>query len=109
MIVTTPLQGSVQVRADKPGDGDKKYLAARWAESFFQIDPQTRRADIVRGLKLMERRKQPVALVDQVKQSGEWETQRREEWQAVWKPQVISVSGDDPYKVQVVASRRSAK
>src|SRR5688500_9113020 len=47
------LQGPVQLRPDSPGDGDKKYLAAKWAESFFQIDPQTRRADIVRGLKLM--------------------------------------------------------
>jgi hypothetical protein len=95
------LQGSVQLLADKPGDGDKKYLAAKWAESFFQIDPQTRRADIVRGLRLMTP-DAAVALVDQVKQTGEWETQRLEEWQAVWKPQVITLSVDDPYKVQVV-------
>lgn len=102
------LQGSVQVRADKPGDGDKKYVAAKWAESFFQIDPQTRRADIVRGLKLMTP-DAAVALVDQVKQSGEWETQRREGWQAIWKPQVITVSGDDPYKVQVVGQQEISK
>lgn len=102
------LQGPIQVRPEKPGDGDKKYLAARWAESFFQIDPQTRRADIVRGLKLMTP-EAAVALVDQVKQSGEWETQRREEWQAVWKPQVISVSGDDPYKVEVVGQQEISK
>ena len=43
-----------------------------------------------------------VALVEQVKQTAEWETQRRDVWQAVWKPQVITVSPDDPYKVQVV-------
>lgn len=102
------LQGPIQVRADKPGDGDKKYVAARWAESFFQIDPQTRRADIVRGLKLMTP-DAALALVDQVKQSGEWETQRREEWQAVWKPQVIGVSGDDPYKVQLVGQQEISK
>src|ERR1044072_3351015 len=70
-------------------------------KAFFQIDPQTRRADIVRGLKLMTP-DAAVALVDQVKQSGEWETQRREEWQAVWKPQVITISVDDAYKVQIV-------
>ena len=32
------LNGSVQLRADTPGEGDKKYLAAKWAESFFQIN-----------------------------------------------------------------------
>ncbi|HEY6803719.1 MAG TPA: hypothetical protein VI306_09085 [Pyrinomonadaceae bacterium] len=102
------LEGSVQLRPDTPGDGDKKYLVARWAESFFQIDPQTRRGDIVRGLKLMTP-DAAVALVDQVKQSGEWETQRREEWQGVWKAQLISVSGDDPYKVQIVGHQEITK
>jgi hypothetical protein len=102
------LQGSVQLSPDKPGDGDKKYLAAKWAESFFQIDPQTRRADIVRGLKLMTP-DAAVALVEQVKQTGEWETQRREEWQAVWKAQVITLSVDNPYKVQVVGHQRITK
>ena len=57
------LSGPVQVLPDKPGDGDKKYLAAKWAESFFQIDPRTRRADIVRGLKMMTP-EGAVALVD---------------------------------------------
>src|SRR6266498_2013661 len=28
--------GPVQVRADRPGDGDKKYVAAKWAETFIQ-------------------------------------------------------------------------
>ena len=102
------LTGPVQIRPDRPSDGDKKYLAAKWAESFFQIDPQTRRADIVRGLKMMTP-DAAVALVDQVKQSGEWETQRREEWQAVWKPQVITVSRDDPYKVEVVGQQEISK
>jgi len=102
------LQGPIQLRADKPGDGDKKYAASKWAESFFQIDPQTRRADITRGLKLMTP-DAALALVDQVKQSGEWETQRREEWQAVWKPQVVAVSGDDPYKVQIVGQQEISK
>ena len=55
----------------------------------------------MRGLKLMTP-DAAVALVDQVKQTGEWETQRREEWQTVWKPQVITLSVDDPYKVQIV-------
>src|SRR5438128_1076259 len=36
------LQGSIQMRPDSPSDGDKKYLASKWAVSFFQIDPQTR-------------------------------------------------------------------
>jgi len=102
------FQGSVQLRPDRPGDGDKKYLAAKWAESFFQIDPQTRRTDIVRGLKLMTP-DAAVALVEQVKQTGEWETQRREEWQAVWKPQVITLSVDDPYKVQIVGHQGITK
>ena len=102
------MQGSVQVRPDRPGDGDKKYLAAKWAESFFRIDPQTRRADIVRGLKLMTP-DAAVALVEQVKQTGEWETQRREEWQTVWKPQVITVSTDDAYKVQIVGQQSITK
>jgi hypothetical protein len=102
------LSGSVQVRPDKPGDGDKKYLAAKWAESFFQIDPRTRRADIVRGLKMMTP-DGAAALVNQVKQSGEWETQQREEWQAVWKPQVVTISPDDPYKVQLVGQQEISK
>ena len=102
------LSGSVQLRPDKPGDGDKKYLAAKWAESFFQIDPRTRRADIVRGLKMMTP-DGAVALVNQVKQSGEWETQQREEWQAIWKPQVVSISPDDPYKVQLVGQQEISK
>lgn len=102
------LQGLVQLSADKPGDGDKKYLAAKWAESFFQIDPRTRRVDIARGLKLMTP-DAAVALVEQVKQTGEWETQRREEWQTVWKPQVINLSVDDPYKVQIVGHQTITK
>ena len=102
------LQGSVQIRTDAPGDGDKKYLVSKWAESFFQIDPQTRRNDIIRGLKLMTP-DAAVALVEQVKQSGEWETQRREEWQSVWKVQVITVSNDDPYKLQIVGQQEISK
>ena len=102
------LTGPVQIRPDGPSDGDKKYAAAKWAETFFQIDPQTRRADIVRGLKMMTP-DAAVALVEGVKQSGEWETQRREEWQAVWKPQVISVSRDDPYKVEIVGQQQINK
>ncbi len=102
------LQGAIQLRPDQPGDGDKKYVAAKWAESFFQIDPQTRRTDIMRGLKLMTP-DAAVALVEQVKKTGEWETQRSEEWQAVWKLQVITVNGDDPYKVQVVGRQEISK
>jgi hypothetical protein len=102
------LSGPVQVLQDKPGDGDKKYLAAKWAESFFQVDPQTRRADIVRGLKMMTP-EAAVTLVAQVKQSGEWETQQREEWQAVWKPQAVTISRDDPYKVQLIGQQEIRK
>ena len=43
------LSGSVQVLADRPGDGDKKYLVTRWADSFFQIGPRTRRDDLARA------------------------------------------------------------
>ena len=74
------LGGPVQLLADRPGDGDKKYLVTRWAESFFQIDPRTRREDLSRGLKMMTP-EAAVALVEEIKRSGEWETQRREEWQ----------------------------
>jgi hypothetical protein len=102
------FSGSVQVQPDKPGDGDKKYAASKWAETFFQIDPATRSTDIIRGLKMMTP-DAAVALVDQVKQSGEWETQRREEWQTVWKSQVIAVSPDDPYKVEIVGQQEINK
>lgn len=102
------LSGSVQVLADRPGDGDKKYLVTRWAESFFQIDPRTRREDLARGLKMMTP-EAAVALVEEVKRSGEWETQRREEWQTVWKPQSVTLSRDDPYKVQVIGQQEITK
>lgn len=102
------LSGSVQVLADKPGDGDKKYLVTKWSESFFQIDPRTRRDDLVRGLKMMTP-EAAVALVEEVKRSGEWETQRREEWQTVWKPQSITISSDDRYKVQVIGQQEITK
>jgi len=102
------LSGPVQVLADRPGDGDKKYLVTRWAESFFQIDPRTRRDDLARGLKMMTP-EAAVALVEEVKRSGEWETQRREEWQTVWKPQSITLSRDDPYKVQVIGQQEITK
>lgn len=102
------LSGPVQIRPDQPGDGDKKYLASKWAESFFSIDPAMRHTDIVRGLKLMTP-DAALALVEQVKQSGEWEQQRHEQWQTVWKPQVITVSADDPYKVQLVGSQSITK
>ena len=102
------LSGSVQVLADRPGDGDKKYLVTRWAESFFQIDPRTRREDLARGLKMMTP-EAAVALVEEVKRSGEWETQRREEWQTVWKPQSVTISRDDPYKVQVIGQQEITK
>jgi hypothetical protein len=102
------LSGPVQVRADRPGDGDKKYLVTRWAESFFQIDPRTRRDDLARGLKMMTP-EAAVALVEEVKRSGEWETQRREEWQTVWKPQSVTLSRDNPYKVQVIGQQEITK
>lgn len=102
------LSGSVQVLADRPGDGDKKYLVTRWAESFFQIDPRTRRDDLSRGLKMMTP-EAAVALVEEVKRSGEWETQQREEWQTVWKPQSVTLSRDDPYKVQVIGQQEITK
>jgi hypothetical protein len=102
------LSGPVQVFADRPGDGDKKYLVTRWAESFFQIDPRTRREDLARGLKMMTP-EAAVALVEEVKRLGEWETQRREEWQTVWKPQSVTLSRDDPYKVQVIGQQEITK
>src|ERR1044071_6966010 len=102
------LSGPVQVLADKPGDGDKKYLVTKWSESFFQVDPRTRRDDLVRGLKMMTP-EAAVALVEEVKRSGEWETQRREEWQTVWKPQSVTLSRDDPYKVQVIGQQEITK
>ena len=102
------LSGPVQLLADRPGDGDKKYLVTRWAESFFQIDPRTRREDLSRGLKMMTP-EAAVALVEEVKRSGEWETQRREEWQTVWKSQSVTLSRDDPYKVQVIGQQEITK
>ena len=102
------LSGSVQVVADRPGDGDKKYLVTRWAESFFQIDPRARREDLSRGLKMMTP-EAAVALVEEVKRSGEWETQRREEWQTVWKPQSVTLSREDPYKVLVIGQQEITK
>jgi hypothetical protein len=102
------LSGPVQVLADRPGDGDKKYLVTKWAESFFQIDPRTRREDLSRGLKMMTP-EAAVTLVEEVKRSGEWETQRREEWQTVWKPQSVTISRDDPYKVQVIGQQEITK
>ena len=102
------LSGPVQMLADRPGDGDKKYLVTKWAESFFQIDPRTRREDLSRGLKMMTP-EAAVTLVEEVKRSGEWETQRREEWQTVWKPQSVTISRDDPYKVQVIGQQEITK
>jgi len=102
------LSGPVQVLADKPGDGDKKYLVTKWSESFFQVDPRTRRDDLVRGLKMMTP-EAAVALVEEVKRSGEWEMQRREEWQTVWKPQSVTISSDDRYKVQVIGQQEITK
>jgi len=102
------LSGPVQVLADKPGDGDKKYLVTKWSESFFQVDPRTRRDDLVRGLKMMTP-EAAIALVEEVKRSGEWETQRREEWQTVWKPQSVTISSDDRYKVQVIGQQEITK
>ena len=102
------LSGPVQVLADRPGDGDKKYLVTKWAESFFQIDPRTRREDLSRGLKMMTP-EAAVALVEEVKRSGEWETQRREEWQTVWKPQSVTLSRDDAYQVQVIGQQEITK
>jgi hypothetical protein len=102
------LSGPVQVLADRPGDGDKKYLVTKWAESFFQIDPRTRREDLSRGLKMMTP-EAAVALVEEVKRSGEWETQRREEWQTLWKPQSVTISRDDPYKIQVIGQQEITK
>jgi hypothetical protein len=50
-----------------------------------------------------------LALVAQVKQSGEWEVQQHEEWQAVWKLQAITISRDDPYKVQLLGQQEITK
>src|SRR6185437_14415586 len=32
-----------------------------------------------------------------------------EEWQAVWKPQTVTVSHDDPYKVQLIGQQEISK
>ena len=104
--ITTYRDGSAN-GGNRPGDGDKKYLAAKWAESFFQ-SIRKRDEQTSSGLKLMTP-DAAVALVDQVKQTGEWETQRQEEWQTLWKPQVITITVDDPYKVQIVGHQTITK
>ena len=93
--------GPVSFGQDQPGDGDKKALANRWCEARYAIDPLTRTKDIERLFKMMEP-KAAKGLSDLMKQNGELERERDENWQSVWKAQSVSIDRDDPYRVDVI-------
>ncbi|HZS44278.1 MAG TPA: hypothetical protein VFC63_04200 [Blastocatellia bacterium] len=86
---------------DQPGDGDKRALANRWCEARYSVDPLTRPKDIEALFKMMEP-KAAKGLSDLMKQNGELERERDENWQAIWKPQSVTVDRDDPYRVDVI-------
>ncbi|HZS47589.1 MAG TPA: hypothetical protein VFC63_21140 [Blastocatellia bacterium] len=92
---------AVSFGIDQPGDGDKRALANRWCEARFAVDPLTRTKDIERLFKMMEPHAAK-ALSDLMKQNGELERERDENWQATWKPLSVTVDHDDPYRVDVI-------
>jgi hypothetical protein len=96
--------GGVSVGPDRPGDGDKKAIANKWAAARYGIDPLTRSKDVERLFRMMEPRAAK-ALSDLMKRGGELERERAEGWQAVWRPQSVTVEADDPYKVSVIGTQ----
>ncbi|MGH9898149.1 MAG: hypothetical protein ACRD63_10695 [Pyrinomonadaceae bacterium] len=100
------LAGSVSVSKDRPGDGDKKYAANKFATYLYQIDPATRSDDLERAIKMMV----PAVAVELMKQiKPDLELQRSERWQTIWEPQVASIDPIDPYTVRVVGRQHITK
>lgn len=89
--------------SDQPGDGDKKHLTRKWAESQYQMDanPEIRAAEFAKGLRMMEERAGK-AWVQKLKEQRTLERQRTEGWQTLWRPQLVEVDRVDPSKVRVV-------
>jgi len=108
MVGDRAVLGGVTVGPDRPGDGDKKAIANRWAAARYGVDPLTRAKDVERLFRMMEPRAAK-ALSDLMKKGGELERERAEGWQAVWRPQSVTVEADDPYKVSVIGTQEVTK
>ena len=108
MVGDRATTGEVSVGPDRPGNGDKRTIATKWSEARYAIDPLTRGKDIERLFRMMEPRAAK-ALSDLMKKNGELERERAENWQAVWKPQSVTIDGDDPYKVNVIGTQEVTK
>jgi hypothetical protein len=104
MAGDSTVLGGVSVGPDRPGDGDKKTIANKWATARYGVDPLTRARDVERLFRMMEPRAAK-ALSDLMKRGGELERERAEGWQAVWRPQSVTVEADNPYKVSVIGTQ----
>jgi hypothetical protein len=99
------VRNGTGVGADKPGAGDKQTLAREWAAKRFAIDPdpRVREKDLEAMFKMMAPRPAK-AYSDLLASRGELERESKENWQAIWTPQVVEIDTKDPYQVNVVGT-----
>jgi hypothetical protein len=99
---------AVRLGPDRLTVADKQYIAGEFVKAVYQVDPATRPRDIERALRMMVP-ESALLFARYLKQTGVLDKQRAESWQAVWKPQDISIDGADPYTVRVIGKQEITK
>lgn len=93
------VDGVALTRDRRPGDEDKRTAANIFAALLYKVDPQTRKTDLEKAIRMMV----PAPALELMRLiRPDLEQQRREHWQTSWKPQVISIDPADAYTVRVV-------
>ena len=93
------VDGVALTRDRRPGDEDKRTAANIFSTRLYRVDPQTRKDDLEKAIKMMV----PAPALELMKLlRPDLEQQRREHWQTSWEPQVASIDPADAYTVRVV-------
>jgi hypothetical protein len=99
---------AVKMMPDQPGDGDKKYLVGEFVRLLYAVNPATRATDVKSALEMMVPQS-AAKFAAYLKEQRILERQRAESWQAVWRPQDVSIDRIDPYTLRVIGRQQIAK
>ncbi len=99
---------AVSIGPDKLTDGDKKYIASEFVKAIYHIDPNTRKGDVERALRMMVP-DSALVFARYLKANGILDKQRAESQQAIWKEQDISIDQSDAYTVRVIGKQETTK
>lgn len=93
------VDGVALTRDRRPGDEDKRTAANIFSARLYKVDPQTRKTDLEKAIKMMV----PAPALELMRLiRPDLEQQRREHWQTSWEPQVTSIDPGEAYTVRVV-------